>query len=85
MLLKRYLGLGHNCKQPVNEKPIGYEKAIILFIFLTSGIILSLVIVLFEYIARYMKKKPESAIEEQKNETLLKKLLQYNKGRIMCK
>ena len=66
MLLKRYLGLGHNCKQPVNEKPIGYEKVIILFTFLTSGIILSLVIVLFEYIARYMKKKKTQLSKNKK-------------------
>ena len=52
---------GHqSCDLPFQskEKPMGYEKLACLFIIIVSGILISLFIVLFEYIAkRYLEKQ----------------------------
>ena len=52
---KRYLGR-QVCKRLLKEKPLGYEKLAFLFIMLISSCILSIIIVLLEYMTQTKNK-----------------------------
>ena len=58
LLTKRYSG-SHECKPPLTEKPLGYEKLSFLFVILIFGGIMSILLVLLEYITQTKKKKYE--------------------------
>ena len=78
VLMKRKLGLGRSCNHPTNENPIGYEKSIVLFTLLISGIILSLIFVLCEYIAQhYVAVKQESTLVENQETTIMDEKIEY--------
>ena len=62
-LRKRYSG-SKTCKQPVNEKPLGFEKLSFLFFMLIIGCMMSIFVVFFEYITQTKKKKQEITNEE---------------------
>ena len=76
--MKRKLGLGRSCNHPTNENPIGYEKSTVLFTLLISGIILSLIFVLCEYIAQhYVAVKQESTLVENQETTIMDEKIEY--------
>ena len=79
VLLKRKLGLGRSCNQTANENPaIGYEKSTILFTLLISGIILSLIFVLCEYMAQhYVTAKQESTSIGNQETTKMDEKIEY--------
>ena len=79
ILMKRKVGIGHHrCNHLPTEKPIGYEKVIILFKILISGIFLSLMSVLCEYIAqRCLAAKKEAASVDYQETTKMNEKIEY--------
>ena len=79
ILMKRKLGIGHHsCNHLATENPIGYEKVTILFSLLISGIILSLMFVLCEYIAqRCLAAKKEAASVDYQETTKMNEKIEY--------
>ena len=58
LLRKRYSGT-QACRQGLKEKPLGYEKLSFLFVMLIFGSIMSILVVLFEYITQTKNKEQE--------------------------
>ena len=58
LLKNRYSGT-QACMQQLNEKSLGYEKLSFLFVMLIFGSIMSILVVLFEYITQTKNKEQE--------------------------
>ena len=58
LLRKRYLG-SQTCKPLLKEKPLGFEKLSSLFVLIMIGSILSILVLLLEYVNQKKKKKQE--------------------------
>ena len=75
LLTKRYSG-SYECKPPLTEKPLGYEKLSFLFVMLIFSCILSIIIVLIEYMTQIKKKKQESLSKAKEIEEKICKCLE---------
>ena len=58
LLRKRYRG-SQTCKPLLKEKPLGFEKLSSLFVLIMIGSILSILVLLLEYVNQKKKKKQE--------------------------
>ena len=72
-LRKRIYG-SHTCKQPLKEKPLGYEKLSFLFVILIFGSVMSILVVLLEYMTQTKKKTQEFS---SKNKEIEEKIGEY--------
>ena len=58
LIKKRYSG-SKDCRAPLKEKPLGFEKLSSLFVLIMIGSILSILVLLLEYVNQRKKKKQE--------------------------
>ena len=75
LLRQRYLGT-QTCKQLLMEKPLGYEKLSFLFVLLIFGWIISILIVLFEYMTQTKKKDHEVTKKGKEVEKIIGEILE---------
>ena len=75
LLRQRYLGT-QTCKQLLMEKPLGYEKLSFLFVLLIFGWIISILIVLFEYMTQTKKKDYEVTKKGKEVEKIIGEILE---------
>ena len=73
LLRKRYSG-SQTCKPPLKEKSLGYEKLSSLFVMLFVAFIISIFVVLLEYITKNKKKKQEITSKD-KEMLLIKEII----------
>ena len=76
---KRYSG-SKTCKQPVNEKPLGFEKLSFLFFILIIGCIVSVFVAFVEYMTQAKKNKQELGNKYEKMLLIEEKMGQYLEG-----
>ena len=67
LLRRRYLG-SMECKLPLMEKPLGYEKLSFLFVMLIFGCIMSILVVFLEYMTLTKNKKQELSSKDKEIE-----------------
>ena len=72
-LAKRYYG-SNECKPPLKEKSLGYEKLSFLFVMLFVGFIMSIFVVSLEYRTKTKKLKQE-ATSKDKEMLLIKEMM----------
>ena len=75
VLRKRYLEI-QKCNPLLKEKPLGYEKLSFLFVMLIFGCIMSILVVLFEYITQTKKKKQELTSKDKEIEEKIEDYLE---------
>ena len=75
LLRKRYMG-SQACKPPLKEKPLGYEKLSFLFVMLIFGCIMSILVVLYEYMTQTKKKEQEITKKGKEVEEIFGEILE---------
>ena len=75
LLRKRYSGT-QACRQGLKEKPLGYEKLSFLFVMLFFGCIMSILVVLFEYIIQTKNKDYEITRKGKEVEEMIGEILE---------
>ena len=75
LLKKRYLR-SPACKPPLKEKPLGYEKLSFLFVMLIFGCIMSILVVLFEYMTQSKNKEQEITRKGKEVEEIIGEILE---------
>ena len=78
-LSKRYLA-SKTCKQPVKEKPLGFEKLCFLFFMLIIGCIMSIFVAFFEYMTKDKKKKQKLTNKDEEMSLIKQKMREYLEG-----
>ena len=78
-LLRRYYEL-KECKPPLKEKPLGYEKLSFLFVMLLFGCIMSIIVVLLEYRSQIKKNKQELACKDKEISLIEEKMGEHLEG-----
>ena len=79
LIKKRYSG-SKECKAPLKEKPLGFEKSSFLFVMLMSGSILSILVLLLEYANQPKKKLQEITTKDMKISLIEEKVYEYIDG-----
>ena len=79
LLKKRYSG-SKECKAPLKEKPLGFEKSSFLFVMLMIGSILSILVLLLEYANQQKKKTQEITTKDVKISLIVEKFYEYTDG-----
>ena len=79
-LKKRFLASGQSCKPSLKEKPLGYEKLSFLFATLLFGYIVSILVVLLEYLIHLKKKKQDLKAEEKVISLMERQFGEYLEG-----
>merc|ERR1712020_685952 len=75
LLRKRYSG-SKTRKPPLKEKPLGYEKLSFLFVMLIFGCIMSILVVLLEYMIQTKEKKQELTSKVKEIEEKIREYLE---------
>ena len=75
LLKKRWSG-PQICKQLLKQKPLGYEKLSFLFVILIFGCIMSILVVLFEYITQTKNKEQEITTKSKEIEEIFGEILE---------
>ena len=79
LLRRRYLG-SMECKLPLMEKPLGYEKLSFLFVMLIFGCIISIIVVLLEFMNQTKKNKQELTCKDKEMSLIEEKMGEYLDG-----
>ena len=75
LLKNRYSGT-QACMQRLNEKSLGYEKLSFLFVMLIFGSIMSILVVLFEYISQTKNKEQDFTKKGKEVEVIFGEILE---------
>ena len=79
LLRKRYTG-SQTCKSPLKEKSLGYEKLSFLFVLLIFGCIMSILVVILEYMTQIKKKEQELSNKDKEMSLIEEKIGKYLEG-----
>ena len=79
LIKKRYSG-SKECKAPLKEKPLGFEKSSFLFAMLMIGSILSILVLLLEYTNQKKRKTQEMSTPDIKTSLIVENFYEYMDG-----
>ena len=79
LLRRRYIG-SQACKLPLKEKPLGYEKLSFLFVLLIFGCIMSILVVILEYMTQTKKNEQELSNKDKEMSLIEEKIGKYLEG-----
>ena len=79
LIKKRYSG-SKECKAPLKEKPLGFEKSSFLFVMLMIGSILSILVLLLEYTNQKKRKTQEMSTPDIKTSLIVENFYEYMDG-----